>query len=94
MLTGLSFDTAPANLLKALQNEITFEKEAATEQPATPEFLEEFNKQGIWKVRSRIYPYSRRAAVLTFIDQIQDTTGHDEVILTRQFGNETYVYFF
>jgi len=60
---------APANLVKALQNEITFEKEAGAEQPATPEFLEEFNKQGIWK--------------------IQDASGHDEVILTRQFNNET-----
>jgi hypothetical protein len=49
-LTALPFNTAPANLLKALQNEITFEKEAAVEQPATPEFLEEFNKQGLWKV--------------------------------------------
>ena len=45
------FGAAPTNLLKALQNEITFEKEAAAESPATPEFLEEFNKQGLWKVR-------------------------------------------
>jgi hypothetical protein len=40
-----------------------FEKEAAAEQPATPEFLEEFNKQGIWKVRLE---HIRRATVLTY----------------------------
>jgi len=62
-LPVLLFDLGPANLLKALQSEITFEKEAAAEQPAVPEFLEEFNKQGIWKVRlERIF---RRAMVLT-----------------------------
>ena len=45
--------------MKALQNEITFEKEAGTEQPATPEFLEEFNKQGIWKVSLEDIPAGR-----------------------------------
>jgi hypothetical protein len=77
--------------MKALQSEITFEKEAAAEQPATPEFLEEFNKQGIWKVRLASRTYSGGLTVLTKTFQIQETQGHDEVVLTRQFGNETYV---
>jgi len=62
-LPVLLFDLGPANLLKALQSEITFEKEAAAEQPAVPEFLEEFNKQGIWKVR--LEHIFRRVTVLT-----------------------------
>ena len=77
--------------MKALQSEITFEKEAGTEQPATPEFLEEFNKQGIWKVSLEHIPAGSGADIDL---QIQDAAGHDEVILTRQFGNETYVDFF
>jgi len=90
-LTCLPFDTAPANLVKALQSEITFEKEAAAEQPAAPEFLEEFNKQGIWKVRLEHMPAGNGADIDA---QIQDTPGQDEVTLTRQFGNETYVHSF
>ncbi|KAF8312107.1 mitochondrial glycoprotein [Clavulina sp. PMI_390] len=55
-------------LSQKLQEELKFEEQNAAEDAFSPAFLEEFNKEGIWK--------------------IEDTAGHDEVALVREFGNE------
>ncbi|KAG8995546.1 Mitochondrial acidic protein mam33 [Tulasnella sp. JGI-2019a] len=55
-------------LASKLQEEINYEKEAAEQAGPTPEFVKEFQSNGVWK--------------------IEEKTGHDEIALTRKFGNE------
>jgi complement component 1 Q subcomponent-binding protein len=62
-----------AELSSRLEQEIVYEKEAATQYATEnnngePEFLSSFKKAGIWK--------------------IEDQSGSDEIALVREFGNE------
>ena len=62
-----------AELSSRLEQEITYEKEAAASAvnesgDGEPPFLSEFRKAGVWK--------------------IEDQAGSDEIALTRDFGNE------
>ena len=42
---------ADAALAKKLESEVQYEKQAAAEVPAEPEFVKGFLQQGVWKVR-------------------------------------------
>ncbi|UZJ56003.1 hypothetical protein CBS101457_005323 [Exobasidium rhododendri] len=62
-----------AELSSRLEQEISYEKEAATQYASEnssgePEFLNNFKKAGVWK--------------------IEDQAGSDEIALVREFGNE------
>jgi len=79
--------TGDALLAQKLKEELTYETENA--DAALPEFVKEFEAQGVWKVRA--LGLSTVYHILTNILQIENTVGQEEVALTRSFGNETYV---
>jgi complement component 1 Q subcomponent-binding protein len=74
-----------------LAEEIKYEKEAA--QDIEPDFLKSFKAQGIWTVSLDLFIACAGIGFLTgfFLVKIENSTGHDEVTLTRKFGSERSV---